>query len=137
MQPMNAVRRKNQQSQGGNDVLSSHTGAHGHSRRTRRPGGRHNRSSRHSFRLDWRLRRPANEPLHRDGDRGVLTLTNAYVPGANITAADFVSFSYTSNALSFTISPADADGPLYFAGGLTADGDITGGAGERDPGVKL
>ena len=61
---------------------------------------------------------------------GVLTLTNAYVPGANITAADFVSFSYTSNALSFTISPADADGPLFFAGGLTADGDITGGAGE-------
>jgi hypothetical protein len=61
---------------------------------------------------------------------GVLTLTNAYVPGANITAADFVSFSYTSNALSFTISPADADGPLFFGGGLTADGDITGGAGE-------
>ena len=59
---------------------------------------------------------------------GVLTLTNAYVPGADITAADFVSFSYTSNGLSFTITPAD--GPLYFGGGLTAAGDITGGAGE-------
>jgi hypothetical protein len=57
---------------------------------------------------------------------GVLTLTNAYVPGSNITTADFVSFSYTSNALSFTISPAD--GPLFVGGGLTADGDITGEA---------
>ena len=51
------------------------------------------------------------------------------------TMAEFYRFvkqpdKQASNALSFTISPADADGPLFFGGGLTADGDITGGAGE-------
>jgi hypothetical protein len=34
---------------------------------------------------------------------GVLTLTNAYVPGTDITTADFVSFSYMSSDTSFTL----------------------------------
>jgi hypothetical protein len=53
---------------------------------------------------------------------GVLTLADTYVPGTDITAADFVSFSYTSSALNFTISPAE--GELVFLGGITAEGDI-------------
>ena len=59
---------------------------------------------------------------------GVLTLTNAYVPGANITAADFVSFSYMSNAFSYTLIPDPSQPFDNFAtvGGLNADGSING-----------
>lgn len=52
---------------------------------------------------------------------GVLTLTDGYVFGSNITAANFVSFSYTSSALNFTI-PA-ASNP-FLVGGLYPDGSI-------------
>jgi hypothetical protein len=57
---------------------------------------------------------------------GVLTLTNAYVPGTDIKTAVFVSFSYTSNAFHFTISP-DPTQPfdnIAIIGGLNADGSI-------------
>jgi hypothetical protein len=52
---------------------------------------------------------------------GVLDLTNAYVFGSTITAADFVSFSYTSSDINFTITHASS--PI-FMGGLNADGTI-------------
>lgn len=52
---------------------------------------------------------------------GVLDLTNAYVFGSTITAADFVSFSYMSSNVNFTITPASS--PI-FMGGLNADGTI-------------
>jgi hypothetical protein len=56
---------------------------------------------------------------------GVLDLTNAYVFGSNITAADFVSLSYTSSDLNFTIPASSSP---FLAGGLDADGAIaTGG----------
>lgn len=54
---------------------------------------------------------------------GVLDLSNAYVFGTNITQADFVSLSYTSSDLNFTI-PASSD-PFLF-GGLNADGSTSG-----------
>ena len=47
---------------------------------------------------------------------GVLTLTDAYVPGSDITPANFVSFSYTSSDISFTIHGG------IFVGGINADG---------------
>ncbi len=50
---------------------------------------------------------------------GVLDLTNTYVSGSDITAADFVSFSYTSSALNFTIPAADTP---TLMGGLNANG---------------
>jgi hypothetical protein len=50
---------------------------------------------------------------------GVLDLTNAYVFGSTITAADFVSFSYMSSDVNFTITPVSS--PI-FMGGLNADG---------------
>jgi PEP-CTERM motif len=60
---------------------------------------------------------------------GVLTLTDAYVPGADITAADLVSFTYMSDAVHFTISP-DPSQPfenIAITGGLNADGSIATG----------
>jgi hypothetical protein len=55
---------------------------------------------------------------------GVLTLTNAYVYGTDITSTDFVSFSYTSSDLSFDITSASTS----LEGGLNSDGsfDATG-----------
>jgi hypothetical protein len=52
---------------------------------------------------------------------GLLDLTNAYVFGSDITAADFVSFSYTSSALNFTIPAANS---ATLMGGLNANGSI-------------
>ena len=56
---------------------------------------------------------------------GVLTLTNAYVFGTDITSADFVSFSYSSSDLTFDLTSGDLPG-LF--GGLNSDGsfDATG-----------
>jgi PEP-CTERM motif len=59
---------------------------------------------------------------------GVLTLTDAYVPGSNITTADFISFTYMSDAVHFTITP-DPSQPfdnIAITGGLNADGSING-----------
>src|ERR1700743_3259548 len=53
---------------------------------------------------------------------GVLTLADTYVFGSNLTLADFISLTYKSNAVQFTISPAD--GELAFGGGITASGGI-------------
>jgi hypothetical protein len=52
---------------------------------------------------------------------GLLALTDDYVLGGNITAADFVSFSYASFDLNFTITGANLSGVV---GGLNADGSI-------------
>lgn len=52
---------------------------------------------------------------------GVLTLTNGYVPGTSMTFADFVSISYTSSDISFTIPDDPTD---FLNGGLNADGSI-------------
>jgi hypothetical protein len=52
---------------------------------------------------------------------GVLDLTNAYVFGSTMTAANFVSFNYMSSDVNFTITPASS--PI-FMGGLNADGTI-------------
>jgi hypothetical protein len=52
---------------------------------------------------------------------GVLTLTDSYVAGTDITLADFVSFSYMSSHTSFTLGPAP---DTYLHGGLNADGSI-------------
>jgi large exoprotein involved in heme utilization and adhesion len=56
---------------------------------------------------------------------GVLTLTGAYMFGTDITSATFVSFSYASSDLIFTVPAATAPA---FEGGLNADGsfDSTG-----------
>jgi hypothetical protein len=52
---------------------------------------------------------------------GVLTLTNAYVFGTDITVADFVSFSYTSAIQAYTITGITKGG---LAGGLNEDGSL-------------
>jgi hypothetical protein len=52
---------------------------------------------------------------------GVLTLTNAYVFGTDITSADFVSFSYSSSDLTFDLTSGDSPG-LF--GGLNSDGSF-------------
>jgi hypothetical protein len=39
---------------------------------------------------------------------GVLTLADSYVVGADITAADFISFDYSSSDVNFEITSADA-----------------------------
>jgi len=53
---------------------------------------------------------------------GVLTLSDSWIPGSNIGAATFLSFSYTSSALSYAISGSTAD----FVGGLNLDGTVNG-----------
>jgi hypothetical protein len=57
---------------------------------------------------------------------GVLTLTDAYVFGTDMTSADFVSFSYSSSDLTLDITSGDS---LFLAGGLNSDGSLnaTGG----------
>jgi hypothetical protein len=52
---------------------------------------------------------------------GVLTLADSYVFGADITAADFISFDYSSSDVNFEITSADAPSLI---GGLNADGSI-------------
>jgi hypothetical protein len=52
---------------------------------------------------------------------GVLTLTDDYMTGTEITAADFISMQYSSSHLSFDIGTADA--PLI-GGGLNSDGSF-------------
>jgi PEP-CTERM motif len=52
---------------------------------------------------------------------GVLTLADSYTFGSNITAADFISFDYSSSSFSFDIASADSPG---FVGGLNADGSF-------------
>lgn len=54
---------------------------------------------------------------------GVLTLADSYVVGADINAADFISFDYSSSDVNFEITSADAPSLL---GGLNADGSIVG-----------
>jgi len=56
---------------------------------------------------------------------GVLTLTDAYVFGTDITTADFVSFSYSSSDTSFTITSANIGTSL--PGGLNTDGSFNAG----------
>jgi PEP-CTERM motif len=53
---------------------------------------------------------------------GVLTLANSYAFGTDITAANFISFDYSSSSRSFVITLADH--PLL-AGGLNADGSFS------------
>lgn len=67
---------------------------------------------------------------------GVLDLTNGYVFGSDITAADFVSFSYTSSALNFTIPAANSP---TLMGGLNANGSLNsaGLIAIMDPGGPL
>lgn len=55
---------------------------------------------------------------------GVLDLTNAYVPGSAITAADFVSFTYAASGTDFTITAAEDP---TFVGGLNANGSLSDG----------
>lgn len=50
---------------------------------------------------------------------GVLTLADSYTFGSNITAADFISFDYSSSSFSFDITSL-----LFFSGGLNADGSF-------------
>jgi hypothetical protein len=52
---------------------------------------------------------------------GVLTLTDAYSPGDDITTADFVSLQYLSSQFGFEIT--SADNPII-VGGLNADGSF-------------
>jgi hypothetical protein len=52
---------------------------------------------------------------------GVLTLTDAYVYGTNITGATFISFSYSSGDLSFDITSGDSPS---LEGGLNSDGSF-------------
>jgi hypothetical protein len=56
---------------------------------------------------------------------GVLTLTDAYVPGTDVAFADFVSFSYTSSDISFTIGAGGFPTvSRLIGGGLNADGSF-------------
>jgi hypothetical protein len=57
---------------------------------------------------------------------GVLTLTNAYVFGTDITSADFVSFSYSGAPVSFDITSGDSP---FLMGGLNSDGSFNGPTG--------
>jgi PEP-CTERM motif len=58
-------------------------------------------------------------PTATDTATGVLTLTDAYVFGTDITSATFVSFSYSSN---LTFAPiTSGDSPLVL-GGFNSDG---------------
>jgi hypothetical protein len=51
----------------------------------------------------------------------VLTLADSYVFGADIKAADFISFDYSSSDVNFEVTSADAPSPI---GGLNANGSI-------------
>jgi len=52
---------------------------------------------------------------------GVLTLADSYVFGADLTAADFISFDYLSSDVNFEVTSAEAPSLI---GGLDADGSI-------------
>jgi PEP-CTERM motif len=52
---------------------------------------------------------------------GRLTLSNNYAFGSDLTAADFISFEYSSSSFSFDISSADSP---VLSGGLNADGSF-------------
>jgi hypothetical protein len=52
---------------------------------------------------------------------GVLTLTDSYAFGANIKAADFISFTYSSSGRSFDLTSAENPS---LAGSLNADGSF-------------
>ena len=56
----------------------------------------------------------------------MLTLTDSYVPGSDITTATFVSFNYTSSRINFTIENQPG---MFLAGGLNED-DSVNAAGE-------
>ncbi|MDB5423208.1 MAG: hypothetical protein JWQ29_624 [Phenylobacterium sp.] len=58
---------------------------------------------------------------------GLLTLTDAYVFGTDITNATFGSLSFSSSQFSFDISS-----PLHLHGGLNADGSVSGSLVEID-----
>jgi hypothetical protein len=60
-------------------------------------------------------------PLTTSTATGVLTLTNAYVFGTDMTSADFVSFSYSSSDLSFDLTSGESPG---LGGGLNSDGSF-------------
>jgi hypothetical protein len=52
---------------------------------------------------------------------GVLTLTDAYVYGTDISGADFVSFSYSSSDRTFDITSSESP---FLTGGLNSDGSF-------------
>jgi hypothetical protein len=54
---------------------------------------------------------------------GSLTLDGSYVPGTDISAADFVSLQFNSDGLNF-----DLDTPTSISGGLNADGSLADGS---------
>jgi hypothetical protein len=60
-------------------------------------------------------------PATTSAATGVLTLTDAYVYGTDMTSADFVSFSYSSSDLTLNITSGDS---LFLAGGLNSDGSL-------------
>jgi hypothetical protein len=60
-------------------------------------------------------------PPHTSTATGVLTLTNAYVFGTDMTSADFVSFSYSSSDLSFDLTSGESPS---LGGGLNSDGSF-------------
>jgi PEP-CTERM motif len=57
---------------------------------------------------------------------GVLTLTDAYVYGTDISGADFVSFSYSSSDQTFDITSSDSP---FLTGGLNSDGSFNASRG--------
>jgi hypothetical protein len=60
-------------------------------------------------------------PTTTDTATGVLTLADAYVFGTDLTAADFISFSYSSSDMTFDVTPGDT---TVLAGGLNSDGSV-------------
>jgi len=62
-------------------------------------------------------------PTTTDTATAVLTLTDAYVYGANISTATFVSLSYSSSNLTVDLTSADS---LQVFGGLNSDGSQNG-----------
>jgi hypothetical protein len=65
-------------------------------------------------------------PTRADTATGVLTLTDGYMYGEDITSATFVSFSYSSGEITFDIASGDSP---RLGGGLNSDGSsaATGG----------
>jgi PEP-CTERM motif len=60
-------------------------------------------------------------PTETDTATGVLTLTDAYVYGTDLTSADFVSFTYSSGRATFDITSGDSP---VLEGGLNSDGSF-------------
>jgi hypothetical protein len=65
---------------------------------------------------------------------GVLTLTDAYTPGTDITTATFVSFDWTSSDLTFDLTSANSP---TFVGGLNADGTLSSASLQIHPTIGL